>query len=74
MDLIFRKVRIDDAKPLMDVAVHDGKIIQIAPTISARAVQEIQGHGNVLIPGFVEGHLHLEKPISCTARPIAPAH
>lgn len=61
MDLIFRNVRIDDAKPLMDVAVHDGKIIEIAPTISAQAVQEIQGHGNVLIPGFVEGHLHLEK-------------
>ncbi len=61
MDLIFRNVRIDDTKPLMDVAVHNGKIIEVAPTISAQAKQEIQGHGKVLIPGFVEGHLHLEK-------------
>ena len=61
MDLIFRNVRIDDSKPLMDVAVLGGKIVEIAPTISAQAVQEIQGHGHVLIPGFVEGHLHLEK-------------
>ena len=61
MDLIFRHVRIDDARPLMDVAVNNGKIIETAPNISAHARQEIQGHGNVLIPGFVEGHLHLEK-------------
>ena len=26
MDLIFRNVRIDDAQPLMDVAVHNGHI------------------------------------------------
>ncbi|QHG65532.1 amidohydrolase family protein [Pseudomonas putida] len=61
MDLIFRNVRIDDAQPLLDVAVHDGKIAQIAPAIAARAAQEIEANGNVLIPGFVEGHLHLEK-------------
>lgn len=62
MDLIFRNVRIDDSLPLTDVAVLDGKIVQIAPTIAVQATQEVQGNGNVLIPGFVEGHLHLEKP------------
>ena len=61
MDIIFRNVRIDDAQPLQDVAVHNGKIVEIAPAIAARAAQEIEGNGNVLIPGFVEGHLHLEK-------------
>lgn len=61
MDIIFRNVRIDDAQPLQDVAVHNGKIAQIAPTIARHATQEIEGNGNVLIPGFVEGHLHLEK-------------
>lgn len=61
MDLIFRNVRIDDSLPLTDVAVLDGKIVQIAPTIAVQATQEVQGNGNVLIPGFVEGHLHLEK-------------
>ncbi|MEG0859164.1 MAG: amidohydrolase family protein [Pseudomonas sp.] len=61
MDLIFRNVRIDDAQALMDVAVHNGKIVEVAPDIAGKAAQEIQGNGNVLIPGFVEGHLHLEK-------------
>ncbi|WP_288129702.1 amidohydrolase family protein [Microbulbifer sp.] len=61
MDIIFRNVRVDDAQPLMDVGVQDGKIAAVTPTIAAHAKQEIQGNGNVLIPGFVEGHLHLEK-------------
>lgn len=61
MDIIFRNVRIDDAQPLVDVGVRQGKIAAVAPAITARARQEVQGNGNVLIPGFVEGHLHLEK-------------
>lgn len=61
MDLILRQVRIQDGQPLVDVAIRDGKIVEIATGISASAKQEIQGKGNVLIPGFVEGHLHLEK-------------
>lgn len=61
MDLIFRSVRIDDTQPLVDVAVRAGKIAEIAQHIATTAAHEIQGHGNVLVAGFVEGHLHLEK-------------
>ena len=61
MDLIFRNVRIDDAQPLVDVAVQAGKIADIAQHIATTAAHEIQGDGKVLVAGFVEGHLHLEK-------------
>lgn len=61
MDLIIRNVCITDGQPSMDVAIQNGIIANISPTITARATQEIQGNGNVLLPSFVEGHLHLEK-------------
>lgn len=61
MDTIFRQVRIADDHPLQDVAIHNGIIRAIAPEIAAQGDQEIQGDGCVLSPGFVEGHLHLEK-------------
>ncbi|AKE61778.1 amidohydrolase family protein [Citrobacter farmeri] len=61
MDLIFRQVNIKDGSPRVDVAIKNGKIAEIAPSISAPAKQEVQGNGNVLLPGFVESHLHLEK-------------
>lgn len=61
MDLIFRQVRINDKQQLMDIAIENGKIVEIASSVLSRAPQEVQGEGRVLIPSFVEGHLHLEK-------------
>lgn len=61
IDTIIRNVRIDDAKPLVDVAITNGKISAIEEKIASTANIEIQGDGHVLIPGFVESHLHLEK-------------
>lgn len=61
MDFIFRQVRIQDGQPLVDVGIHGGKIVEIAGTIAAEGEQEVHAHGSVLIPGLVEGHLHLEK-------------
>ena len=61
VDMIIRNVRIDDAKPLVDVAIQDGKIVAIEENSALNATNEIQGEGHVLIPSFVESHLHLEK-------------
>lgn len=61
IDTIIRSVRIDDSKPLVDVAITDGKITAIKEKIEATATTEIQGNKHVLIPSFVESHLHLEK-------------
>ncbi len=61
VDMIIRNVRIDDAKPLLDVAIKDGKIVAIEENTALTATNEIQGEGHVLIPSFVESHLHLEK-------------
>lgn len=61
VDTIIRNVRIDDAKPVVDVAITNGKISAIEEKIASTASHEIQGDGHVLVPGFVESHLHLEK-------------
>lgn len=61
MDTIIRNVRIDHSKPLVDVAITNGKITAIQEQIEATAALEIQGNKHVLVPSFVESHLHLEK-------------
>ena len=61
VDMIIRNVKIDDAKPVVDVAIKDGKITAIESNSALTATNEIQGNGHVLIPSFVESHLHLEK-------------
>jgi cytosine deaminase len=69
MDLVFRKVRLDDAGSLTDVAIVGGKIADIGPNLACRASKEIEGAGRVLIPGLIESHLHLEKAFVMDRKP-----
>lgn len=61
MDIVLRGVRIDDERPLVDIGVESGRIVEIAETIEGRGDEEIEAGGRVGLPGFVEPHLHLEK-------------
>ncbi len=61
MDLLFRKARLADDAPLMDIAIERGKIADIGPKLECGSAIEIDAAGRVLIPGLVESHLHLEK-------------
>ncbi len=61
MDLVFRNARLADGAALMDVAVVQGRIAAIGPTLECRGKTEIEAAGRVLIPGLIESHLHLEK-------------
>jgi cytosine/creatinine deaminase len=64
MDLIFRRARLADEAPLMDVAIAAGRFAAVAPQLPPMgAAQEIDADGRVLIPGLVESHLHLEKAL-----------
>jgi cytosine/creatinine deaminase len=69
MDLVFRKVRLDDKGSLTDVAIDGGKIADIGPNLACRGGKEIEGAGRVLIPGLIESHLHLEKAFVMDRKP-----
>lgn len=61
MDLVIRNARIADDRPLVDVGIQRGRIVEMRPALAATAAEEIAAAGRVLVPGFVESHLHLEK-------------
>ncbi len=61
MDMIIKGAKIPGYAGLRDVAVCDGIIRDIAPHIKAAAENMINAEGNVLIPGLVESHIHLDK-------------
>lgn len=69
MDLIIRQVRISDEQPLMDVGVENGRISAIAPKIHKEAATVIEGDGRVLVPGLIEGHLHIDKTLIADLMP-----
>lgn len=63
MDILLKQVRLNDEETLKDVAITDGKIAAIAEHIDEPADQVIEADGNVLIPGLVESHIHLDKAL-----------
>lgn len=56
---------IDPAQDLdrvCDVAIEDGTIRQIAPSIDASGAVEFDATGLIVAPGFIDMHVHLREP------------
>lgn len=69
MDLLIKQARLNDEECLQDIAIENGKIINIAPAISSPAKEVIEAEGRVLIPGLVESHIHLDKALIADREP-----
>ncbi|MBM4397366.1 MAG: dihydroorotase [Deltaproteobacteria bacterium] len=63
-DVVFRSatVVIDGAVGTADVAVRDGRIERVAPSIGSPAAVEVPCEGLALLPGAVDLHVHLRDP------------
>lgn len=63
-DLIIKKgmAVLPDAVYMVDIAVKNGVIAAMAPTIDERAAREINALGQYVLPGMVDVHMHLSEP------------
>ncbi|MGY8661115.1 amidohydrolase family protein [Bradyrhizobium sp. UFLA05-109] len=59
-DLIFRNALMRGATAPADIGISQGKIAAIEPRLQAEAV-EIDLQGRLVLPGFVDTHIHLDK-------------
>src|SRR5437899_4400921 len=60
MDLVLKNARIVGSALAIDIGIANGKIAAIAPDLPA-AAETINVAGRLVIPGFVETHIHLDK-------------
>ncbi|KQR98681.1 dihydroorotase [Williamsia sp. Leaf354] len=60
--LLIADVRPYGEGDAVDLLVVDGVITEIGTDLSADGVERIDGHGGVLLPGFVDLHTHLREP------------
>ena len=61
VDLIICGCRVEERPQIVNVAIDAGRIVDIGPTTNLPARQQIVLEGNVLLPGFVNPHVHLDK-------------
>jgi cytosine/creatinine deaminase len=61
LDLVLREARIAGAEDhVVDIGVSGGRIVAIAPALATDAPAE-NAQGRLVVPGFVESHIHLDK-------------
>jgi dihydroorotase len=66
MQLILRQGRVVDPSQKLnkvaDIAIDNGRVMEIAPKISQKGRKEIDARGLVVLPGFIDMHVHLREP------------
>ena len=66
-DVIIKNARIDDDKDLVDIGVSSGKISKIGKNLSG--AKTIDADGDVVVPSFIESHIHLDKALLERVKP-----
>ncbi|MGC8514760.1 MAG: amidohydrolase family protein [Thermoplasmata archaeon] len=66
-DLVIKRARIDDDKDLVDIGISGGKISKIDKNLSSANVIDV--NGDVVVPSFIESHIHLDKALLERVKP-----
>ena len=46
----------------MDIAISEGRIVDNSPSLLAEGFSVIELHNHLIVPGFVDVHVHLRQP------------
>ena len=64
LDLIVRRAVTPEHTEQRDIAVKDGRIVDVSPMIEAQAGREIDADGRLVTPPFVDAHFHMDATLS----------
>ena len=55
---VFRNGRFED----LDIAIDQGRIVSVSPSLPEEGFSVIELHNHLIVPGFVDVHVHLREP------------
>ena len=64
LDLLITNANLPDGRTGQSIAVRDGKIVEVSPSITADATQTIDAAGMLVSPPFVDAHFHMDATLS----------
>ena len=64
LDLMIRNANLPDGRQGLDIAVENGRIIEVGPNLDSQATREIDATGRLATPPFVDSHFHLDSTLS----------
>ncbi len=63
LDVIIRGANLPDGREGMDIGIVGEKIIAVEPRLDGTGGQEIDAHGRLVCPPFVDPHVHLDSTL-----------
>src|SRR5262249_33978049 len=63
MNLVIRNARLRGHVDLVDIGIRDSHISAVGPNLAVEGRKEIDAGGNLVVPGFVNLHLHADKSL-----------
>lgn len=73
-DLIVRNAYVCDRDAVVDIAVDGAAITSVAESIEERGETELDAESNLVAPGFVECHLHIDKAFGACGGRVPHGH
>ncbi len=64
MDLILRHANLPDGRRDIDIAIDQGRIVELAPALAVTAAKELDVRGRLVTPPFVDAHFHMDATLS----------
>jgi cytosine/creatinine deaminase len=64
LELLITNANLPDGRTGQSIAVQSGKIVEVAPRITAHAAQTLDAQGMLLAPPFVDAHFHMDATLS----------
>ncbi len=64
MDLVIRNASLPDGRRQIDIAIAQGRIAAVGPQLPVQGAREIDAHGDLVTPPFVDAHFHMDATLS----------
>ncbi len=64
LDLVIKNANLPDGRTGIDIAVDNGRIVEVGPGLEAQAGREIDASERLVTPPFVDSHFHLDSTLS----------
>jgi cytosine deaminase len=71
MDLVIRRGRLFGSGSIMDIAIDEGKIKSVGKELRLKGEVEVSASGKLVLPTFIEPHVHLDKAFLAERLPEA---
>ena len=64
LDLLLKNANLPDGRTGVDIAVQDGRIVDVAANIVGPAHETLDAAGQLVTPPFVDAHFHMDATLS----------